>query len=131
MYQLKKSKQELTFEEKRALVDDVNAYGGGYEDLMFYDNEEEFFETFFEGRPAEAVRATYFGHYEFAAPLVRVNVYGNLDTFYESDAEEEIDGYLDDVLDNFARLLADGNVDDYYDLFEEIDEEDAGEDVLF
>ncbi len=124
MYRLKKEKEDLTFEEKRALVDGVNAYNGGYEDLMFYDNDDEFFNTFFWDNTAEAVRAALYGDYELTAPFVRVNVYGNLDTFYEHEVEEEIDGYLDDVVKDFVTLLSDGRVDDYYDLFEELPDEE-------
>ena len=82
MYQLKKEKEDLTFEEKRAMVDAVNAYA-------------------------------------------------NLESYWETDAEEALDCLLDDVLEEFQRLLDANQVDDWYDLFEEIDDEDAGEYVPF
>lgn len=45
-----------------------------------YSNDEDFFNTFFEGRPQEVARAISFGEYEYQADWVRFNGYSNLET---------------------------------------------------
>lgn len=49
-------------------------------DNEIYSNDEEFFNTFFEGRPQEVARAISFGDYEYSADWVKFNGYGNLET---------------------------------------------------
>lgn len=47
----------------RDMVSDANGYDGCLEDYCYYENDEEFFDMFFEGKPMEAVRASYYGEY--------------------------------------------------------------------
>lgn len=49
-------------------------------DNEIYSNDEDFFNTFFEGRPQEVARAISFGKYEYSADWVKFNGYGNLET---------------------------------------------------
>ncbi len=49
-------------------------------DSEIYRNDEDFFNTFFEGRPQEVARAISFGEYEYQADWVKFNGYGNLET---------------------------------------------------
>ena len=52
-----------------------------------FENDEEFFNLFFEGKPFEAVRSAFFGHYEYSHNYVWFNGYANLDS---SDYEEDM-----------------------------------------
>ena len=64
-------------------------------------NDEEFFDTFFEGKPMEAVRAVFYGDYRYNDEYVWFNVYGNLESGdYEEqlplrDAEEMAEWYME------------------------------------
>lgn len=62
-------------------------------------NDENFFNTFFEGKPMEAVRASYFGTYRYSDDYVWFNAYGNLNSgSYEDElpmnGEDMVDFYL-------------------------------------
>lgn len=64
-------------------------------------NDEDFFDTFFEGKPMEAVRASFYGNYRYADDYVWFNAYGNLESGdYEDqlplrDAEEMAEWYIE------------------------------------
>ena len=74
--------------------------GYGYENVI-ERNDEDFFNLFFEGKPMEAVRATFFGDYRYADDWVWFNAYGNLNSGdYEEqlplrDGEEMAEWYID------------------------------------
>lgn len=46
-----------------------------------YENDEYFFNTFFDGRVNEALRAAHFGTYNWSDNYVKFNGYGNLESF--------------------------------------------------
>lgn len=64
-------------------------------------NDEDFFDTFFEGKPMEAVRASFYGNYRYADDYVWFNAHGNLESGdYEDqlplrDAEEMAEWYIE------------------------------------
>jgi hypothetical protein len=58
-----------------------------YDSGEVYFNNEEFFNTFFESNPMEAVRATFYGEYNIIHDYVIFNVYGNLETFTYMDTD--------------------------------------------
>ena len=64
-------------------------------------NDEDFFNTFFEGKPMEAVRASFYGDFRYIDNWVWFNAYGNLESGdYESelplrDAEEMAEWYIE------------------------------------
>lgn len=92
-------------------------------------NEEDFFNTFFEGKPMEAVRASFFGHYRFADDYVWFNAYGNLDsgTYEEElplrDANEMAEWFIEhyDEVDYITEM------GDFCDACEEGDDEEEEE----
>ena len=91
-----------------SIVRDINSYNGSLEHLDFYENDEEFFEMFFHNNPMEAVRASFYGHYNYSDDYVRFNGYGNLESFNEWGIIEECKGYIDDIvneLDNCWEAL--------------------------
>jgi hypothetical protein len=63
-----------------------------YDDEIFI-NDEEFFNTFFHNAADEAVRATFYGDYNYSHDYVKFNGYGNLESF--NDASEFL--YLKDI----------------------------------
>lgn len=86
-------------------MDDYNDFlrENNCSDDEIYYNDEDFFNTFFSS-PLEAVRATYYGDYNYNDSFVKFNGYGNLDSadylddlmvlkedYWESYIEENID----------------------------------------
>lgn len=84
-----------------------------YPDDQIFSNDEDFFNTFFENRVLEAVRAVAYGDYNYSHDWVHFNGYGNLEsTNYPMDWIDEPQ-LIEDIINN---------PDDYYIEFE--DEED-------
>lgn len=100
-------------------------------DNEIHENDDDFFNTYFEGKPAEAVRASFYGKYRFADAYVWFNAYGNLDSGdFESDMpfndEDEMGEYF---VDNFNEIEHIGAMDDFvsaceYGFDEDEDDED-------
>ena len=89
---------ELSTSEK---VDIYNRY---CEESSHYDNtiyvfDEEFFEICFSS-PMDAARAVFFGNIQnWSDDYIRFNGYANLESLSESDAENEINDYLEEIFD--------------------------------
>ena len=63
------------------IVSEINSIDNSLEYLEYFDNDEEFFNTYFYNNPTEAVRASYYGNYNFNDDFVRfadsLSVYGD------------------------------------------------------
>ena len=81
------------------VVSELNSWNGCLENLEFWENDEEFFNTFFNN-PMEAIRATYYGDYNYNDEYVKFNGYGNIDSYSEYERIEEIKDNIDDIVDN-------------------------------
>lgn len=86
-----------------------------------FENGEDFFNTYYYGKPMDAVRAVSYGEYSFTDTYVWNNGYGNLDSSdYYSDMP--IDEYaLLDYLQNNPEILQE--YPDFDACFENDDEE--------
>lgn len=85
-------------EELKELVEEINAYNNEFEDLAVYENDDEFFDLFFQS-PMDAVRACYYGNYNYCDDYVKINTYGNVNSCNEWEYEEELQNRIDDVID--------------------------------
>ena len=99
--------------------------GCGYE---IESNDEDFFNTFFEGKPMEAVRASYYGDFRYNDDWVWFNTYGNLES---GDNEEELplcnaDEMAEWYIENYEELEHIKEMGDFCDACEE--GEDDGDD---
>ena len=81
------------------VVSELNSWNSCLENLDFWENDEEFFNTFFDN-PMEAIRATYYGNYNYNDEYVKFNGYGNIDSYSEYERIEEIKDNIDDIVDN-------------------------------
>ena len=81
------------------VVSELNSWNGCLENLDFWENDEEFFNTFFDN-PMDAIRATYYGNYNYNDDYVKFNGYGNVDSYSEYERIEEIKDNIDDIVDN-------------------------------
>ena len=83
------------------VVSELNSWNGCLENLEFWENDEEFFNTFFDN-PMEAIRATYYGNYNYNDDYVKFNGYGNIDSYSEYERIEEIKDNIDDIVENLV-----------------------------
>jgi hypothetical protein len=87
-------------------------------DDEIYNNDEEFFNTFFDGKVLDAVRAVSYGDFNYSHEFVMFNGYANLESF--SDPTDKID--LSEIAEDIME-----NENDYNIEFEEEDEEEETE----
>ena len=50
----------------------------------------------------EAIRATYYGNYNYNDDYVKFNGYGNIDSYSEYERIEEIKDNIDDIVENLV-----------------------------
>ena len=83
------------------IITEINSIDGSLDFLEYWNNDEEFFNTFFYNNPTEAVRSSYYGDYNYCDEYVRFNGYGNLESFNDYDLEKEDKDYIDDITKSF------------------------------
>ena len=84
----------------RDVVSELNSWNGCLNYLEVYENDEEFFDMFFEGRPAEVARAIYYGDYNYNDEYVKFNAYENLESLSEYDYEELLEENIEEITEN-------------------------------
>lgn len=62
-----------------------------YSDDEIFEFDEDFFETYFSGKPYDAARATHFGEVNWNDEYIRFDGYGNLKSIRKYNIEREID----------------------------------------
>lgn len=107
---LKYLKEELSLDELKEMVSDVNSWNGQLEDYYYYENDEYFFRDFFQDKVDDAVRATYYGDYNYMDDYVHFNAYGNLDSVSEYEYDNEIEENAEEIIETYI-----DNIDDMYD----------------
>lgn len=61
-------------------------------DEVIYDFDDDFFNTFFEGKPLEAVRSCFFGDIKnWGDEFIRFNGYGNLESISQYCVQDYMD----------------------------------------
>lgn len=89
------------------IVNELNTWNGCLDWLEVYENDEYFFETFFGNNTIEAVRAVCYGEYNYCDDLVRINAYGNLESCNNWEYEEDLQSYIDDIIENLIEYKDD------------------------
>ena len=113
---MKEEVKKYLLENEEVLKDvvySINGWDGYFDNLDYQENDEEFFNTYFEGKPMEAVRASYYGYYKFMDDYVKINVYGNLESKQEYQVIEEMKDYIDEIVDHLIEEKE--NIDVYDD----------------
>ena len=95
--------------------------------LDVYNNDDEFFDMFFEGKPAELARAIYYGDFNYNDEYIKFNGYGNLETFSKYDYEELLEENIEEITENlieYAEYISIGNeeLDDLLSQYFEVEE---------
>lgn len=86
-------------EELQNVVRKINSWNNGLDHLDYHDNDEDFFNTYFEGEPMKAVRAAVYGDYHYMNDYVKFDGYGNLVSLSEYDMEEELKENIEEIMD--------------------------------
>lgn len=116
-----KNASDLDASQLRDMVAYVNGYDGSLENLEYYENDDDFFNTYFSNNVIEAVRAVSFGDYNYSDDYVRLDAYGNLESASEYEYYSELENYADEIAERYLELVESGDIDD---VAEVIDEED-------
>ena len=82
------------------VVRELNSWNGCLNYLEVYENDKEFFDMFFEGRPAEVARAIYYGDYNYNDEYVKFNAYENLESLSEYEYEEMLEENIEEITEN-------------------------------
>ena len=111
----------------RDVVSELNSWNGCLEYLEVYENDEEFFNMFFEGKPTELARAIYYGDFNYNHEYIKFNGYGNLETFSKYDYEELLEENIEEITENlieYAEYISIGNeeLDDLLSQYFEVEE---------
>ena len=80
------------------IVIEINSIDGSLEYFQYYENDEDFFNTFFYNNPTEAVRSAYYGDYHYCDKYVHFDGYENLESFNDYDLEKRYKDYIDDII---------------------------------
>lgn len=87
-------------ETTNGIVQELNSWNGCMDQLDVRENDEEFFQVYFEGKPMEAVRAAVYGEYNYTDEYVRFNGYGNLESLTQWQLENEIKESIEEIIEN-------------------------------
>ena len=95
----------------RDVVRELDGWNGCLDYLNVYENDEEFFDIFFEGRPAEVARAIYYGDFNYNDEYIKFNAYGNLETLSEYDYEKLLKENVEEVIDCLIKYVEHISID--------------------
>ena len=81
------------------VVSELNSWNACLDYLDVYENDEEFFNIFFEGKPAELARAIYYGDFNYNDNYIKFNGYGNLKTYSEYGYEKLLKENIEEIIE--------------------------------
>ena len=113
----------VTAEELMEMVREVNSWDGSLSQYDYWVNDEEFFNTFYEGRPMEAVQAAYYGDYQYHDEYVRMDGAENLVSASDWALEAELLENAEEIAGVYVDLVNNGHIEDYTGVLIEIEEE--------
>lgn len=87
-------------EELINIVQEINCYNGSLDHLNFYENDEEFFNTFFYNDPMRLAMLISYGDYKYHNDYVKFNGSGNLESFDRYELIQELKTYIDDIIES-------------------------------
>lgn len=117
-----KNASDLDNSQLRDMVSQVNSYDSSLENLEVYENDDDFFNTYFNNNVIEAVRAVSFGEYNYSDEYVKFNAYGDLASLSEYEYNELLEEYADEIAERYLELVESGDIEDYANVID--DEED-------
>lgn len=85
------------------IIAEINSIDSSLDFLEYWDNDEEFFNTFYYLNPGEAVRSAYYGDYNYCDKYVKFNGYGNLVSFNDYELEKEYKDYIYEITESLLQ----------------------------
>lgn len=85
------------------IIAEINSIDSSLDFLEYWDNDEEFFNTFYYLNPDEAVRSAYYGDYNYCDKYVKFNGYGNLVSFNDYELEKEYKDYIYEITESLLQ----------------------------
>lgn len=92
------------------MVHDINGYDGYFGHLEYWENDEEFFNTYYYNNPMEVARAVYYGDYNYYDDYVCINVCGNLETLSRYRLAELLINEVEDILLKWYEMYCNGDI---------------------
>jgi len=87
------------------LVREVNGWDGSLDSYEVHEFDDEFFNTYFESKPEEAARATFFGNIQnWMDEYIRFNGYGNLESLNGYQYHKELNEGADEIIERALEL---------------------------
>ena len=99
--------ENMETEKLFELVREINWQDGSLDWLDYWENDEEFYKTFFTEKPMELARAINYGEYNYMDDYIKFNAYGNLETVNEYELERELKDAIDDITERVIELKDD------------------------
>ena len=85
-------------DEIQDIIIEINSIDNSLDYLEYFENDEEFFNTFFYNNPSEAVRSAYYGNYNYCDNWVKFDGYGNLKSVDDYGLEKEYKEYINEIV---------------------------------
>lgn len=104
-----KEYDEYSFENVIAMLFEINGYSGEFEDLIAYEFDEYILDELF-ANVYDAVTRMDTKNFNVYDDYVKFNNYGNLITLSESEYENEIEDYKNDILETYLEYVNSGNL---------------------
>lgn len=110
-------------DEIGSIVCEINCIDGSLDFLEYWNNDEEFFNTFFYNNPMEAVRSSFYGDYYYCDKYVKFDAYENLKSLDDYEIKKEYQYYIDDIINSLMIHYKEINIcDELIKLIEEENE---------
>ena len=100
-------KRDNGTDEILSIVNEINGYNEELDYLNYRENDEYFFNTYFENNVMEAIRACYFGNYNYNDAYVKFDAYGNLESICWFELEKELKDSINDIVNEIIVLKDD------------------------
>ena len=88
-----------------SIVDTINSTDNSLTHLTYYENDEDFFNTYYYNNPYEVARAINYGCYSFTDRFVCINSYGNIESYNTLAVKLEIKNSIADIADRMIELM--------------------------
>ena len=85
------------------IIIEINSIDNSLEYLEYWNNDDDFFNTFFPNNPTEAVRSAYYGDYNYCDDYVKFDGYGNLKSVDDYELEKEYKYYIDEIINSLIK----------------------------
>lgn len=81
------------------VVRGLNSCDNSFEELNYWSNDEEFFNTYYSDNPMEIARAITYGEYNYSDEYVKINAHGNLESANEWEIVEDMQDNIEEIID--------------------------------